>query len=118
MLCSEVITIVRTELGDTFLGNERWPDSELFGYLGHAQTEAQKVRPDLYLDDDGELVAPVTPAALDTVLTGDATLARPLAYHVCYQALSPDGADEANMKRAGEYFGRYLQTLVGGVAGG
>ena len=115
MIAGDVIADVRkNELHDDIPGAYRWTDGELLDFLTFAQQEAHRYRPDLFLDEDGDMTRPVKAVALETVLPGDEMLLRPLSFHVCSQALSADGSDEANIKRGGEYVGRFLQALVGG----
>ena len=120
MIASDVITPVRENLQDQDNANYRWTESELLAKLNDGIRDVRSRRPDLCFGASGEF-----PTFTDLSLSGGGALPSTafdvddsgrilLIDYVTYRALSRDGEDELNSKRAQEFLASYERRIANG----
>ena len=112
MTVTQVIDTIRRTLNDEG-DTERWTDAALIRYVSDAHQFLYQIRPDLFLDANGDVSVPSNLATLGASLTvGEAW--RPfLQAYACSRALEEDSADTENMRRANEFMTLAMKTAVG-----
>ncbi len=101
MTARDVLEIVRHQLADLEAGNYRWADALLLSYLEAGQRLTLRRRPELWLDDSGDVITTssnVTTLEAEMVLPAEWLQA--LAEYVVFRALAQDSSDQANLQRA------------------
>ena len=110
MLASSVLSVVRRKLNDE-TATYRWSDAVLLKYLSDVERNLRNIAPWLFLTSGETMSAPTELAVTSSALQLDEKYRESEANLVCWNALSEDSSDRANLDKANQFLAMAVAEL-------